>query len=217
MQYGSAPKQLGEFKVECREMMFYQYLPIKFPSMTHPVMESRLDCFKRIIGTACCDFIADFGLNAYGDSFVYVTAKFMYQQVNKPFNRPGWHSDGFMTSDINYIWCDRCPTIFNSSKFVLSQDDKKSLAEMEQQAIPKNNYSFPDNTLLRLNQFNIHKCADVTASGMRTFLKISFSGDRYDLIGNTHNYLLDYDWEMKPRKEERNIPQSNINHEHNIP
>ena len=31
---------------------------------------------------------------------------------------------------------------------------------------------------------------------------------KYDLIGNSHNYLLDYDWQMKERKQERNIPQS---------
>ena len=32
--------------------------------------------------------------------------------------------------------------------------------------------------------------------------------DKYDLIGNSHNYLLNYDWKMKQRKEARNIPQS---------
>lgn len=182
--------------------------------MTHPIMESRLDCFKPIIGAACCDFIADFGLNAYGDSYLYITAKNLYQAAGKPFNRPGWHSDGFMTSDINYIWCDRCPTVFNSSKFELTQDDKISIAEMHDQALLINNFQYPGNTLLRLNQFNIHKCADITEEGMRAFVKLSFSGDRYDLIGNSHNYLIDYDWEMNPRSTDRNIPQSNIkNHD----
>lgn len=43
---------------------------------------------------------------------------------------------------------------------------------------------------------------------MRAFLKVSFSKDKYDLLGNSHNYLMDYNWEMKARKEDRNIPQS---------
>jgi len=43
---------------------------------------------------------------------------------------------------------------------------------------------------------------------MRTFVKISFSKDKYDLIGNSHNYEMDYKWDMKERKEERNIPQT---------
>ena len=29
MRYGELPKPLGIFEVECNEMMFYQYLPIK--------------------------------------------------------------------------------------------------------------------------------------------------------------------------------------------
>lgn len=210
MQYGERPKQLGQFIVDCKEMLFYQYLPIKMPDMTYPVMENRLDCFKRIIGAACCDFIADFGLNAYRDAYVYVTAKYLYQVANKPFNRPGWHSDGFMTTDVNYIWCNRCPTIFNSSQFKLSNDDQISLKEMEEQALPENDFWFEYNTLLRLNQFNVHKCADAVEPGMRCFIKVSFSADKYDLVGNAHNYMLDYDWEMKPRKEDRNIPQSHI-------
>lgn len=210
MRYGDRPKELGKFIVECKEMMFYQYLPIKMPGMTYPIMESRLDCFKRIIGSACCDFIADFGLNAFGDSYIYVSAKHLYQPVNKPFNRPGWHSDGFLTNDINYLWSDKNPTIFNSSNFNLTIDDRLSLNEMCSQALPENNFNYENNTLLRLNQFNIHKVNEVTEPGMRAFIKLSFSGDKYDLVGNAHNYLMDYDWEMKPRQEERNVPQSII-------
>jgi hypothetical protein len=46
---------------------------------------------------------------------------------------------------------------------------------------------------------------------MRTFVKVSFSYDKYDLVGNSHNYLLNYAWEMKERKDDRNIPQSKLN------
>jgi hypothetical protein len=130
---------------------------------------------------------------------------------NCSFNRTGWHSDGFLTDDINYIWCDKYPTIFNRTEFHLPLDDLLSIEVMEKQAIPFNNYSYRENQLLRLNQYNIHKVAPVTEVGMRTFLKLSFSKDKYDLIGNSHNYLIDYNWEMKNRKEHRNIPQSILN------
>jgi hypothetical protein len=58
---------------------------------------------------------------------------------------------------------------------------------------------------------NIHKVAPVLVGGMRTFVKVSFSYDKYDLVGNSHNYLLNYAWEMKERKDDRNIPQSKLN------
>ena len=156
------------------------------------------------------DFISTFGLDEYKESFMYVTAKSLYQQPNVSFNRMGWHSDGFLTEDINYIWCDKDPTIFNKSEFNLTLDDTVSMKEMEEQALEINDITFKENELLRLDQYNIHKVAPVLEGGMRTFVKISFSKDKYDLIGNSHNYLLDYNWEMKQRNTDRNIPQSNI-------
>jgi hypothetical protein len=208
MKYGQLPKQLGIFEVECKEMMFYQYLPIKMPNDIQPIYESRLKCFDRLIGVICCDFIGEFGLDKYIASYVYLTAKFLYQMPNCSFNRMGYHSDGFLTDDVNYVWCDKHPTIFNNSDFKLTLDDGISMAEMDAQAIKENEITYHENSLLRLNQFNIHKVSDIKEGSMRSFLKISISNDKYDLIGNSHNYLLDYSWQMKQRKSERNIPQS---------
>lgn len=40
--------------------------------------------------------------------------------------------------------------------------------------------------------------------GYRTFARVSFSDDRYDMIGNARNYGLDYNWIMHPRGAVRN-------------
>lgn len=208
MSYGALPKEIGLFEIECKEMMFYQYLPIKLSNQIPPIYEDRLQIFDKIIGTICCDFIGVFGLDCYKQSYVYLTAKYLFQVPGCSFNRPGYHSDGFMTDDINYVWCDKNPTVFNKSVFELTKDDAISLLEMDQQALEENEISYPENTLLRLDQYNIHKVAKNEKAGMRSFLKISFSKDQYDLIGNSHNYLLDYQWKMKERKLGRNIPQS---------
>lgn len=208
MKYGELPKALGIFEVECKEMMFYQYLPIKLQGQMQTLYEPRLKCFGEIIEAIYYDFIVEYGLEAVLNSYVYLTAKHLYQMPNCSFNRMGWHSDGFMTNDINYVWCDKYPTIFNETNFDLPLDDLLSMDEMERQALPVNDVKYKENQLLRLNQFNIHKVAPVTKAGMRTFLKISFSKDRYDLLGNSHNHLLDYKWQMKTRKPERNIPQT---------
>jgi hypothetical protein len=205
--YGQLPKQLGNHQVDCKEMMFYQYLPIKLTGEHMPVFEDRLKCYDKLIGAICCDYIGTYGLDRFVGSYVYLTAKHLYQAPGCSFNRPGWHSDGFMTEDINYIWYDKDPTVFNKSDFVLTMDDSFSLSEMKQQAKPRNDVTYPVNALLRLNQYNIHMVGETT-SGLRNFLKVSFSKDKYDLIGNSHNYLLNYEWEMKPRNEQRNIPQS---------
>lgn len=206
-KYGQLPQPIGEFKATPNEMMFYQYLPIKMNTGRNIFLEPRLKCFEEIILAACADFATCFGPEALTKHYVYLTAKYMYQSPNTHFNRTGYHSDGFMTPDINYIWSDRFPTIFNHSDFNLTPDDSISMAEMETQANPENEYVFSDNALLRLNQYCIHKVNDNCEGGMRAFVKVSFSKDRYNLIGNAHNYLIDYSWIMQPRKESRNIPQ----------
>ncbi len=208
MRYGDLPVQLGVYEVDCKEMMFYQYLPIKIPNETHPIYEPRLKCFDKLIGVICCDFIGVYGLDRYVHSYVYLTAKRLYVQPNCSFNRLGYHSDGFMTEDINYVWSDKFPTVFNKSQYALTMHHEYSLTQMDEQSLKDNEITFGENSLLRLDQFNIHKVAEINNSCFRTFLKISISKDKYDLSGNSHNYLINYDWEMKERKAERNVPQT---------
>lgn len=207
--YGQKPTIIRQLQIECKEMMFYQYLPIKLKGMTGFVLEERLMKFSELIVETLSDYKNTFGEERFNESYIYLTVKRQYISRDKSMSRPGYHSDGFLTDDINYIWSDQNPTIFNSTRFNLTLDDKESLNEMQNQALKENEFIHANNTILRLNQYNIHKVNDVSKfEGMRTFAKVSFSLDRYDLEGNSHNYELDYDWEMKPRKNERNIPQT---------
>ena len=207
MKYGQLPIDLGIHNIECNEMLFYQYLPIKLEGQINPLFEDRLSCFNGIIGAVCCDFVAVYGLDRFRDSYVYITAKKMYQVGGCSFNRGGYHADGFLTDDINYIWSDTNPTMFNASEFNLTLDDTISMAEMDKQALPENEVIYDNNTLLRLDQYQIHKVSESEQLTLRTFLKASFSRDKYDLLGNSVNRLLNYDWEYRQRKESRNIPQ----------
>jgi len=206
MKYGDLPHSLGIYECKVQEMFFYQYLPIKLSGQINPTYEDRLKIFDLIVGVACCDFIGTYGLNKYVDSNIYITAKHLYQIPNCEFNRAGWHSDGFMSDDINYIWSNNNPTTFNNSEFNLTQNHLVSLSEMNSQAFPSNNIRYNDGELLRLTQYNIHKVTSIKEPCMRAFLKLSFSNEKYNLIGNSHNSLLDYSWDMKPRSVERNHP-----------
>lgn len=211
--YGQLPEIIGHFPIRASEMMFYQYLPVKVAkSPTADITlgyDHRLGVFNPLIGAACCDFIGDFGLDKFMASYVYLTAKRLFVSPDYNMNREGWHSDGFMTDDINYIWSDTVPTVFSSSNFNLAQDDKLSLDQMQWQAHPNDNHVYADNVLLRLNQYVVHKCGEITKPTMRTFIKISISKDEYDLEGNSINYGLEYDFKnhMRSRSVERNIPQ----------
>ncbi len=210
--YGELPIQLGVHNVDCNEMMFYQYLPIKLAGSDDIRKEARVKCFNKLILIIMGDFLDNYGDEEFTNSYIYLTAKHLYQSGGNHFNRLGYHSDGFLTNDVNYIWPDKYSTIFNNSNFKLTLDDKISMLEMEQQANKENEVSFTNGSLLRLNQYNIHRVAEVNEDYIRTFFKLSFSKNKYDLVGNSHNYLLDYSWPMQQRKKERNIPQSIIHH-----
>jgi len=190
-----------------KEFLSYQYLPIKLAGQYDCVMEERLHGFWLIIDAALNDFFAFRGHKEYVESFfVYATIKRRFVSPDCPMNREGYHSDGFGTEDINYVWCDKFPTIYNYTPFRLSSDEYLSMQQMEIQADKYKEQKYKENSLLRLNQYCIHKVAPITYSTVRTFVKISFSRDKYNLLGNSHNYLLDYKWNMKPRKLDRNIP-----------
>lgn len=202
-RYGEEPASLGVKQVDCKEMMFYQYLPIKLPQDHFWRLEPRLECFDKMILDCVNDFLRFRGGHQWCDSYVYLTVKCMFQLPGCSFNREGWHSDGFMTDDVNYIWSDNNPTEFHSGPFTLTQHHEISLKEME--CLDSGHFG-PAGELLRLDQFNIHRVAVIPEPTMRTFFKLSISKDQYNLIGNSHNHLLNYSWELKDREAARNHP-----------
>lgn len=205
---------LHAMDVDCTEFMFYQYLPVKLAGEAEPTkLEPRLRCFAGLIGAALCDYVGMRGIDAFVGANVYVTAKHGYESPTALQNRPGWHCDGFLTDDFNYIWSDRTPTVFNYSEFRLTRDDTVSLAEMERQADPLKNHVFEPGALIQLDQYVVHRVGVPDRAGNRTFLKVSISTDIYDLRGNAKNYDLDYDWPVRERALTRNVPQRLTDHD----
>lgn len=208
--YGEMPKTIARDihpNYGRNELMFYQYLPIKINGMLAYIYEDRLLPFEDMIDACILDFKNLNGTKEFKLSYIYLTVKRLYQEAGHNFNRGGYHSDGFMTDDINYIWSDKDPTLINLSPFKLSQDDRLSLKEMQDQAHPDLDFQAAPKDIIRLDQYHIHRTANPVESGVRTFFKLSFSKDKYDLQGNSHNYLLNYDWKMRERSCERNMPQ----------
>lgn len=203
--YNKKPKDLGLVDVHSDEHFNYIYLPIKFPGFYELTLEPRLKFCEELCGIAACNFVGEYGFDRYYESYLYLTAKHQYQR-EASFNRPGWHSDGFGTSDINYIWSNTQPTVFNNSNFQLSTDDTLSMEQMEEQALPENDFVYPNGHLLRLDQYSIHRVGDFE-KGNRLFFKISVSIDKYKLKGNSINYLMNYNWEYEDRNTTRNMPQ----------
>lgn len=197
MEYGGAPKVMTQnLELVPSEFCYVQYMPIALAYERDIVLPPHLQWVDPMLAHVYQSF----------DHYMYLTAKHIYVSGTDCGNRPGWHSDGFGTDDINFIWCDRSPTEFAVQPFTLSQDCDVSMREMEEQFIPGTEIVYPAKSVLMLDQGVIHRTPMNCEPGYRTFVKISLSKHKYNLKGNAHNYLLDYDWEMADRSVERNHP-----------
>ncbi|NTJ46870.1 hypothetical protein G6K93_07560 [Agrobacterium rhizogenes] len=202
--YGAPPVDLGLIDISPKEMMFWLYCPIKLPGQDQYTVPMNLKQFEPIVEAVAYDLPFKDFINNY----VYITAKTLFVSADNPGNRPGWHSDGFMTDDLNYIWSDSNGTMFwePESRVNFVQDHTLSLTEMRDAADVGPHRVYPDKRLLRLDQGVIHRVADVHAPRVRSFVKISVSRDQYDLVGNSVNHELAPNWTYHERAEERNAP-----------
>jgi len=198
-RYGDAPEVIGTFEIASKELMFVLYMPIRLPGGSVAILPPHLAAYRPLVNAA---------LTAEQDllcrKYVYLTVKRLYVEPGNLGGRLGWHTDGFGTEDVNYIWCDKDPTEFCVQPFDLSDDHLESMVQMEQQARPENIITLNPFDLVRIDARHVHRCPETPVPGFRTFARISFSDARYDLEGNAHNYSLDYDWPMYRRGEERN-------------
>lgn len=202
MIYGNLPTDMGLIDISPVEMMFWMYCPISTPSSGFRLPDN-LQQFAPIISAVYND---DYDI--FDSSYVYLTAKTLWVSGDYIGNRPGWHSDGFGTNDLNYIWSDRAPTQFFEGQFQLPYGCDDAMAEMERQSQDKDIITYPDKHLLRLDPSVIHRCPVGFDAGMRTFVKVSISKDRYNLEGNSINHKLGEVWPMVPRGAERNHPHA---------
>lgn len=195
MKYGIEPIVMDHYDLSPTEMCFIQYLPIKLINTDIRIPENIHWTIPLIAASEYND-----------DDYVYLTVKYLYVTPENMGNRPGWHSDGFDTDDINYIWYDSHPTEFCIQDFNISDDHNQSMIDMGSQAQLKNIRSYGIKNLIKMDKFSIHRVPVVTTQGYRAFVKISVSKHKYNLKGNAHNYLFDYNWDMKERTISRNHP-----------
>ena len=202
--YGAPPVDLGLIDLSPVEMMFWLYCPIKLAGQLYVTMPPNLEQFGALVDAVARDS------HTWKSSYIYITAKTLWATPENPGNRQGWHSDGFLTDDLNYIWCDANPTVFfnDGNRHAFSADHVASLSEMDALCgeTDFDHFTLPVKHLLRLDQTVLHKVSTKIAPGVRTFIKISVSRHRYALRGNSINYALAPDWSYQNRQPERNCP-----------
>jgi hypothetical protein len=202
MEYGVLPEIVANIPIKVTECMYYLYMPIKMPH-GDIVVPPRLEQFNPLLEKITDKYV---GTTLWDDSYLYITAKHMLVNPNFWGARGGYHSEGFGTNDINWIWYDKNPPTFSKTKFNVSNNPRKSLQEFTDQANYKDEVRYREHSLLELPPKTVYKVTPVTRYFQSTFVRYTLSKDKYNLIGNSHNYGIDYNWRMFERSPDRNYP-----------
>lgn len=140
--------------------------------------------------------------------YCYLTIKKMYVQPNSYGNREGFHIDGFLSDQDNFIWsdCEATPTEVALGSFILSECHEKSLEEMSLQSFNMFKHTLSTNVLYDMNQSCVHRPTTnrTDKAVLRTFIKITYSNELFNCYGNAWNYKLPHIKPSEQRSEIRN-------------
>lgn len=232
--YGRPPVVIKQIDVTCDEFMSWLYCPVGMltPERDRDVrIPDNLQWARPIVNAA---MLAE-GILKWQYVYLTAKHGFatpdkrrrpdqgLHAAAVLPLNRPGMHCDGFGTEDINYVWWEGAGSRFLVGTLdEVDTDHVESMRQFDHWAacvlagshgrVPADGWgrqviTYPERTLLRLDPFVVHATPELAEGGqMRTFVKVSFSNERYNLLGNAHNHLFDYDWKMWPREVLRNDP-----------
>jgi len=150
----------------------------------------------------------------YGDLWsehrnFYLSLKHTMVPKGQPQTRPGWHTDGYGTDDLAFLWCDAVPTLFLKQAMRVSENDERALSRMNEFAdVTKSEHGLPGR-VYGMDDTVIHAPSSSYHLQPRRFMKLSVSRYAYDLKGNARNRLLPTEWQpTRERGVNRNQPEN---------
>lgn len=183
-------------------------MPIKFPGSNYRIP-------KEISSLA--PIIYDIARNEYNankksdDYYCYITVDCRDVEPGKTTRKSGLHVDGFQGArispklpvDHSYIVSNNNPTIFYNQPFKVGEDWDMNCHNyfegFELQKDVSKQVVYPNHSVLLIDAYCLHEAPVATEKQKRTFLRMSYTVREFDRLGNAHNPLFDYNWEMVPR------------------
>ena len=123
------PESIGEYYFNSKEYCQYLYLPVMFAGDPEIYLEPRLEFLRGMINDTVNDYITNNYSGQFNDEYIYLTIKQTFIPKDTHHNRPEFHSDGFLTDDVNYIYFDKYPTEFMIGNFNVPKHDELSMVE----------------------------------------------------------------------------------------
>lgn len=186
-------------------------MPIKFPGSNFRIPNS-LKQFKEVIEIVA-NYEAEINSKCFDEYFCYMT-------IDQGWVKPGvlqreapCHVDGFQGARWNpktrinhtYVIGNAIPTTYYIQPFDLTHlDEAKHNFFWEMNNIVAKTKSVhawqPENGEINLiDAYTVHRGTEATEETFRTWIRLSFEVRKFDRLGNAHNPMFQYDWEMVKR------------------
>jgi hypothetical protein len=182
-------------------------LPIKFPGTNYRIPQ---EC-TQFVGVIQEIAAYEMAMNPLAHLFyAYLTVDQAPVKKGETQRKPGLHVDGFQGAriqpkimiDHSYVVSDSNPTVFYSQTFQvdhLNEAIHNFFLDFDKQAQEEMTWKPQPFEICLMNAYQVHRSDYAKADSSRTFLRLSFTLRQFDRLGNTHNPLFDYDWNMVPR------------------
>lgn len=186
-------------------------MPIKFPGSNFRIPKN-LEQFRSVI-ERIAHYEAMINPDCFDEYYCYLTID---QGLVKPETlqrEAPCHVDGFQGARWNpkvrinhtYVVTDELPTTYYVQPFDFSHlDESKHNFFWEMNRIvaqTKSAYAWKPqkNEINLIDAYTVHRGSEADAETYRTWIRVSFEVRKFDRLGNAHNPLFKYDWDMVPR------------------
>lgn len=186
-------------------------MPIKFPG-SEIRLPVELGQFERAV-QKIIDYERAVNPSCYDEYFCYLTVDQGMVQPGALQREAPCHVDGFQGARWNpktkinhtYTVSDALPTVFYPQPFDFSRLDEAKhnfFWEMNRQVAETNSaYAWQGNSgeILLMDAYSVHRGVEADKPTYRTWIRLSFEVRIFDRLGNAHNPMFNYAWNMQPR------------------
>lgn len=159
------------------------------------------------------------------DYYTYITVDCKEVELSEQQRHGGLHVDGFQGARIspktkitrNYVMTTNGGTRFYPQPFIVVDETKYNVFQGFDLQAKDIFFTAKENVAYFMDAYTVHESGLAERAGMRTFLRVTYDLKKFDRSGNTHNSMLNYDWDMIERKVHGEVVTPAVNDVANSP
>ena len=187
--------------------------PIRFPGSNVRLPTELLPIMPEIV--TVLDYEA--AHNKYFDEYyAYITTDYSFVKAGGTQRKAGCHVDGYQGArttkneriNRSYVYSSGDTTEFFLQRFPISHinDSRYNVFHYFDKIADEAFIWRPKEwEIVLMNVYNVHRAPIAKEDGYRFFFRLSFDTRKFDRLGNTHNPMFNYEWDMVARNTQKDL------------